>query len=241
MQSSQAMEAGFCSMLLLGAVVVHDDPAMLWLEQNWRRLVLIGMLGFILQLAVMLLNGFPGVRVTIGRLILAFMGAAALSTVSGAMNSAGSGVLATTLCIVFGGIASWMLVYSIDAGLSEYRESGDMQKAVMAAISGGLARFIAPRPIPTHPSGTASRTDVPVLPKPNPPVVANAPVTVTVEVPTQQPGVPVAGTAKPMIPSDSMGTKEVLLVALPEVSIHLPAVNKEGGNDGSPGSRRGEG
>lgn len=239
MQSSQAMEVSVGALLLFGAVVVHDDPAMIWMEQNWRRLVGIGMLGFVLQLAVMLLNGFPGWRVSIGRLILSFMGAAALSAISGAVHTAGNGVVATTLCVVFGGIATWMLVYSIDAGLSEYRESGDMQKAVMAAISGGLARLLAPRPIPTHPA--PSRTDTPVLPRPTPPVVATTPVTVTVEVPTPA-SVPVAGTAKPMIPSDSMGTKEVVLVAIQEGTIHLPAVNKEAGtNDRNPASRRGEG
>jgi len=179
--SSQAAEFAVGSLLVFGALVTQDDPAFKWIQENWVRLALVGIGACAVQAVVIICNGAPSVRVGFGRMLAAFIGGSSLTAVSGALHTSGNGVVATSACLILGGVGFWMLIYSLDAGLNKYRESGKLQDAIMAGITGGLARFFAPRPdqsvaavttpvggsIPKNPpSGLSGTQPVPVTPAP---------------------------------------------------------------------------
>lgn len=194
--SSQAAEFSAGALLIFGALVTQDDPAFLWIQENWIRLALVGIGACAVQAVVIICNGAPSVRVGFGRMLAAFIGGSSLTAVSGALHASGNGVVATALCVILGGVGFWMLIYSLDAGLNKYRESGKLQEAIMAGITGGLARFFAPRPdqsvaatttpvggsIPKNPPSGSSVQPPPVLA----PATVTLPPTVTV-VPIPQP------------------------------------------------------
>lgn len=144
--SSQAGEFAAGALLVFGALVTQDDPAFKWIQENWVRLALVGTGACAVQAVVIICNGAPSVRVGLGRMLAAFIGGSSLTAVSGALHTSGNGVVATAACLILGGVGFWMLIYSLDAGLNKYRESGKLQDAIMAGITGGLARFFAPRP-----------------------------------------------------------------------------------------------